>query len=228
MMRSVLLVLPQGSLRVLSVAGDDDISQVEAYIDRNLHIPRGCYWLDYGVSRPLCRISLRLRLLGGKGGFGSNLRAQGSKMSSKRRRLGNESCRDLSGQRLRTLNQRRMVADYLARKPEMDRKREAEVRDRMLRAVEAPDKKPVFSDVEYLKTARETVDAVESAVAEALLGKHELDVDEEDADEGVSGDEAQDGDEQAAQATESLSSDEDDGKERAVCEDRQEGPSVVC
>lgn len=196
MVKSILLELPQRALRVLSVADDEGIPEVEEYIERKLGIPRTCYWLDF--RSPAC-ISLRLRLLGGKGGFGSNLRAQGSKMSSKRRRLGNESCRNLSGQRLRALNQSRMIAEYLERKPEMDRKREAEIRDKMLKAVEAPDRKPIFADVEYLRTARETVDAVESAVFEALLGERELSTD----DDGYSCEE----DEQGSMAGEADSED---------------------
>jgi hypothetical protein len=49
-------------------------------------------------------ISLRLtpRLLGGKGGFGSQLRAAGGRMSSQKT-SNNDSCRDLSGRRLSTI-----------------------------------------------------------------------------------------------------------------------------
>lgn len=231
MVRSVLLVLPQGALRVLSIADDGGIPEVEEYIEQKLGISKRHYWLDYPATGSPDRISLRLRLLGGKGGFGSNLRAQGSKMSSKRRRLGNESCRDLSGQRLRTLNQSRMIAEYLARKPEMDRKREAEIRDKMLKALEAPDRKPIFSDVEYLRTARETVDAVESAVFEVLLGKHELSTDDddyscdggEDEDDGIVGktdSEYDTGDDHGdSESSHSSSLDQSDkGKERSTDE----------
>lgn len=51
-------------------------------------------------------VTLRLSplLLGGKGGFGSQLRAAGGRMSS--RKTGNhDSCRDLSGRRLSTIKQ---------------------------------------------------------------------------------------------------------------------------
>lgn len=49
-------------------------------------------------------VALRIvpRLPGGKGGFGSQLRAAGGRMSSQKTN-NNDSCRDLSGRRLSTL-----------------------------------------------------------------------------------------------------------------------------
>lgn len=51
-------------------------------------------------------LSLRLspRLPGGKGGFGSQLRAAGGRMSSQKT-SNNDSCRDLSGRRLSTIKE---------------------------------------------------------------------------------------------------------------------------
>ena len=51
-------------------------------------------------------ISLRLTplLIGGKGGFGSQLRAAGGRMSSQKT-SNNDSCRDLSGRRISTVKQ---------------------------------------------------------------------------------------------------------------------------
>lgn len=51
-------------------------------------------------------VSLRLapRMLGGKGGFGSQLRAAGGRMSSQKT-SNNDSCRDLSGRRLSTIKE---------------------------------------------------------------------------------------------------------------------------
>lgn len=51
-------------------------------------------------------VSLRIapRLLGGKGGFGSQLRAAGGRMSSQKT-SNNDSCRDLSGRRLSTVKE---------------------------------------------------------------------------------------------------------------------------
>jgi len=51
-------------------------------------------------------VSLRLvpRMRGGKGGFGSQLRAAGGRMSSQKTN-NNDSCRDLSGRRLSTIKE---------------------------------------------------------------------------------------------------------------------------
>lgn len=51
-------------------------------------------------------VTLRLspRILGGKGGFGSQLRAAGGRMSSQKT-SNNDSCRDLSGRRLSTIKE---------------------------------------------------------------------------------------------------------------------------
>jgi hypothetical protein len=51
-------------------------------------------------------VTLRLipRMLGGKGGFGSQLRAAGGRMSSQKT-SNNDSCRDLNGRRLSTIKE---------------------------------------------------------------------------------------------------------------------------
>jgi hypothetical protein len=47
-------------------------------------------------------LSLSLRLLGGKGGFGSELRKMGARLAAKKT-TNFDSCRDLSGRRLKTV-----------------------------------------------------------------------------------------------------------------------------
>ncbi|KAG6909933.1 hypothetical protein DXG01_014202 [Tephrocybe rancida] len=64
-------------------------------------------------------VSLRLtpRLVGGKGGFGSQLRAAGGRMSSQKT-SNNDSCRDLSGRRLSTIKEAKKLAEYLESEPD--------------------------------------------------------------------------------------------------------------
>jgi hypothetical protein len=61
---------------------------------------------ECGSLPPNNLVTLRLtpRLLGGKGGFGSQLRAAGGRMSSQKT-SNNDSCRDLSGRRLSTIKE---------------------------------------------------------------------------------------------------------------------------
>lgn len=60
---------------------------------------------------------LNIRVLGGKGGFGSQLRAAGGRMS-RGQPTNNDSCRDLSGRRLSTLKEAQAYVftslDYLS------------------------------------------------------------------------------------------------------------------
>ncbi|KAI9892947.1 MAG: hypothetical protein M1814_000831 [Vezdaea aestivalis] len=91
-------------------------------------------------------ISLRLSapLCGGKGGFGSQLRAAGGRMSSKRKKNqgdSNGSSRNLDGRRLRTVAEAKALAEYLAVKPEMDRKEKEARRQRWEQVVELAERR---------------------------------------------------------------------------------------
>ncbi|KAK4548101.1 hypothetical protein LTR36_010821 [Oleoguttula mirabilis] len=85
-------------------------------------------------------LRLSARLCGGKGGFGSQLRAAGGRMSSRKNRQNQEnvngSNRNLDGRRLRTVDEAKKLAEYLAIKPEMA-KREKEERKKRWEAVVA-------------------------------------------------------------------------------------------
>lgn len=64
-----------------------------------------------------------VRLIGGKGGFGSMLRAIGAQIEKTTNR---EACRDLSGRRLRDIREERRLLDWAASQPQ----REEEARQR--------------------------------------------------------------------------------------------------
>ncbi|EEQ85124.1 uncharacterized protein BDCG_08393 [Blastomyces dermatitidis ER-3] len=91
-------------------------------------------------------IPLRLsaRLCGGKGGFGSQLRAAGGRMSSRRKgnqEENNGSNRNLDGRRLRTVKEAKALAEYLALKPDMDKKAKEARRKRWEAVVEAAERR---------------------------------------------------------------------------------------
>ena len=105
---------------VLTTTSNKEVSSSEAPVSTLLST-------QYDAFLPL-RLSVHLR--GGKGGFGSQLRAAGGRMSSKRKKNqgeSNSSNRNLDGRRLRTVNEAKALAEYLAVKPEME-KREKESR----------------------------------------------------------------------------------------------------
>ncbi|KAI9738508.1 MAG: hypothetical protein M1818_005405 [Claussenomyces sp. TS43310] len=91
-------------------------------------------------------LSLRLSfpLCGGKGGFGSQLRAAGGRMSSKRKRNqaeNNGSSRNLDGRRLRTVTEAKALAEYLAIKPEMEKRQKEQRRARWEQVVEKAERR---------------------------------------------------------------------------------------
>lgn len=74
-------------------------------------------------------LRLALKLPGGKGGFGSQLRAAGGRMSSRGREQNTDSCRDLSGRRLSSVKEAQRVAQYVEGAEERERQRkEAQAR----------------------------------------------------------------------------------------------------
>ncbi|KAF2839705.1 hypothetical protein M501DRAFT_932556 [Patellaria atrata CBS 101060] len=92
-------------------------------------------FLPLRLSVPLC---------GGKGGFGSQLRAAGGRMSSRKKKSRgdeNGSSRNLDGRRLRTVTEAKALAEYLAVKPEMDRKEKEERRKRWEQVLEMAERK---------------------------------------------------------------------------------------
>ncbi|EKM58480.1 uncharacterized protein PHACADRAFT_252831 [Phanerochaete carnosa HHB-10118-sp] len=132
-------------------------------------------------------VTLRLipRLRGGKGGFGSQLRAAGGRMSSQKT-SNNDSCRDLSGRRLSTIKEAKKLAEYIESEP-LRKQAEKEAKRAKLEALERKlgmdaksssgsseplaGKKHRLDDGEFLIEHQEIVDNVKSAVAAGLLKK---------------------------------------------------------
>ncbi|KAK3675019.1 hypothetical protein LTR78_004952 [Recurvomyces mirabilis] len=96
-------------------------------------------------SETFLPLRLSARLCGGKGGFGSQLRAAGGRMSSRKNRNQNVdpngSNRNLDGRRLRTVDEAKKLADYLAIKPEMEKKEKEERKKRWEAVVEAAERR---------------------------------------------------------------------------------------
>ncbi|KAL9101643.1 MAG: hypothetical protein Q9163_003118 [Psora crenata] len=90
------------------------------------------------------QLRLSAPLLGGKGGFGSQLRAAGGRMSSKRKKdrgENNSSNRNLDGRRLRTVNEAKALAEYLALKPDMEKKEKETRRKRWEQVIELAERR---------------------------------------------------------------------------------------
>lgn len=96
---------------------------------------------DHDTLLPL---RLSVPLCGGKGGFGSQLRAAGGRMSSRKKNSqgdNNNSNRNLDGRRLRTVNEAKALAEYLALKPDMEKKEKEARRKRWEQVVAIAEKR---------------------------------------------------------------------------------------
>lgn len=127
-------------------------------------------------------LRLSAALCGGKGGFGSQLRAAGGRISSRKKRAQGEqngSSRTLDGRRIRTVNEAKALAEYLAIKPEMEKHEKDERRKRLeeiVRSTEAR-KAEILSggaggksrlDGEWLEGKEEAAEKAREAVLAAL------------------------------------------------------------
>jgi len=153
------------------------------------------------AANPSHPVTLELcaRLRGGKGGFGSQLRAAGGRMSSGKA-SNVDSCRDLSGRRLSTLKEAQRQAELIESVPALRaaaqaaEKAKLEGLERQL-GISTPDaessssaskraadvttadleelarKKHKFDDNRFLEESREINESVRSAVSAALLKK---------------------------------------------------------
>jgi hypothetical protein len=111
------------------------LSDSTAPLSSLLSNPDADTFIPLRLSAPLC---------GGKGGFGSQLRAAGGRMSSRKKKNGgdpNGSSRNLDGRRLRTITEAKNLAEYLVVKPEMDRKEKEERRKRWEEVVDMAERK---------------------------------------------------------------------------------------
>lgn len=126
-------------------------------------------------------LSLRLvpAVRGGKGGFGSQLRAAGGRMSSKKKRKGeenNDSCRNLDGRRIRTVKEAKALAAYLEIKPEMERKEKEKRKERWRKIIEqgeaidefGANSNVRFDDVKWLEQTEEEREKTREAVLKAM------------------------------------------------------------
>lgn len=128
-------------------------------------------------------LTLRLSapLPGGKGGFGSQLRAAGGRMSKRKKGANgaeeNGSSRNLDGRRLRTVTEAKALAEYLAVKPEMERKEKEKRRKRWEEIVELTERRQeeirygsrkVGLDGKWVEDKEEAGERTREAVLEAM------------------------------------------------------------
>ena len=111
-------------------------------------------------------------LLGGKGGFGSLLRAIGAQIQ---KTTNHEAMRDLSGRRQRDVNNEQRVRDYAAKQGEREREEREKKEAKMTKLQRLVDRenKHEFSDPAYDKVRSETEEKVHDAMEAAMKAMKE-------------------------------------------------------
>uniref|UniRef100_A0A8C6ZW92 Replication stress response regulator SDE2 n=1 Tax=Nothoprocta perdicaria TaxID=30464 RepID=A0A8C6ZW92_NOTPE len=107
--------------------------------------------------------SLEPRLCGGKGGFGSMLRALGAQIEKTTNR---EACRDLSGRRLRDVNHEKAMAEWVKQQAEREAEKEQRRLERLQRKLAEP--KHFFTNPSYQQQCHEMAERLEDSVLKGL------------------------------------------------------------
>ncbi|KAM4694108.1 splicing regulator SDE2 [Discoglossus pictus] len=157
--RVLMVELPQGALvRDLLVAQEEQIPCVDIYVKCNGRIISLEAELQDGLT-----YSLEPRLCGGKGGFGSMLRALGAQIEKTTNR---EACRDLSGRRLRDVNHEKAMAEWIKKQAEREAEKEQRRLERLQRKLAEP--KHYFTDPEYHQQCSDMSERLEDSVIKGL------------------------------------------------------------
>ncbi|XP_027132512.1 splicing regulator SDE2 isoform X3 [Larimichthys crocea] len=133
-------------------------SVVDLYVVRDGHLSHLEERLQPGVV-----YHLEPRLRGGKGGFGSMLRALGAQIEKTTNR---EACRDLSGRRLRDVNHEKEMAEWLKKQAEREAEKEQRRLERLQRKLSQP--KHQFTDPEYQQQCHDLSERLEDSVIKGL------------------------------------------------------------
>ncbi|XP_055995006.1 splicing regulator SDE2 [Sorex fumeus] len=107
--------------------------------------------------------SLEPRLLGGKGGFGSMLRALGAQIEKTTNR---EACRDLSGRRLRDVNHEKAMAEWVKQQAEREAEKEQKRLERLQRKLVEP--RHCFTSPDYQQQCHEMAERLEDSVLKGM------------------------------------------------------------
>lgn len=103
------------------------------------------------------------RLRGGKGGFGSMLRAIGAQIEKTTNR---EACRDLSGRRLKDINEEKRLREWLEKQKEEPEDPSEKFKRKISKLLAKP--KHEFKDEAYLKQMSDMTEKVDEAVEQGF------------------------------------------------------------
>lgn len=158
------------------VSGVEGIPLKEFYLTFN-----GRYLQSEGIISPPCTVRCHIRVPGGKGGFGSMLRAIGARIE---KTTNHEACRDLSGRRMRDVNHEKAIGEWLKQK-EGDEEERKQRRIKKLEKILNPTNN--YEDKGYTSNLQNNAEKIDEALKAAMRkrdekygAKRKLNDDEED------------------------------------------------
>ncbi|KAL7834038.1 hypothetical protein AOLI_G00289980 [Acnodon oligacanthus] len=140
------------------LAAEEGIPSSDCYVKNNGRISDRDHKLQAGAV-----YHLEPRLCGGKGGFGSMLRALGAQIEKTTNR---EACRDLSGRRLRDVNHEKEMAEWLKKQAEREAEKEQRRLERIQRKLAEP--KHYFTDTDYEQQCHDLSERLEDSVLKGM------------------------------------------------------------
>lgn len=119
-----------------------------------------------------CHLQLKLRVVGGKGGFGALLRGAGNKSGKK---ISQDDCRDLSGRRIRHVKNEQKLAEWYAsqKERELAQKKEREEQLQRKREEAEESKESTMDTAEFNNTIRTITENTQNSVEEAIRRQKE-------------------------------------------------------
>ncbi|XP_071788586.1 UBL fusion protein SDE2-like [Asterias amurensis] len=111
-----------------------------------------------------------LCLNGGKGGFGSMLRMIGAQID---KTTNHDACRDLSGRRMRDVNNEKKLSDWIGKKAEMEEERKQKREEKLERLRHQP--RHIFVDPKYDQQKKEVVDNLDDAISQGIQASASVD-----------------------------------------------------
>lgn len=147
----------------------NNLGDIHKFLSEEHNLSQDIYFLKKSGQILTCEediagcIQVIPRLCGGKGGFGSMLRAIGAQIEKTTNR---EACRDLSGRRLRDINEEQRLKKWISQ--QADREKEAEERKKKKLEKLSAEPKFEFNDKNYEIERSDLVEKINDSVEQGI------------------------------------------------------------
>jgi len=151
------------------------LKNIKTLLEYSQEIGNHCLYCTYN-GRILCpdvlkdlpcdvewHVRTHVRVLGGKGGFGSMLRAIGAQIEKTTNR---EACRDLSGRRMRDVNNEKAINDWLEKQKAEEEDKAKRKKEKLEKILNPP--RHIVNDSTYVSEIKENAEKIDEALKQGL------------------------------------------------------------